>query len=340
MNKVIRVYLLMIYSLVLISSCIRTDDYNDDPESNFEQLWNIIDTKYCFLIDKKIDWNAVYEKYRGLVNDKITKEDLFNICSDMLAELKDGHVNLTSSGRMFVYDDWYQDYPANYRADIVYDYYLGRASTDYRIAGGLRYKIMNNNIGYIRYESFSSGVGDANLTEVLKYLSVCNGIIIDVRSNGGGEITNSTRIAQRFTNEKVLTGYIKHKTGKGWNEFSEPFPVYLEPSKSLRWQKKVVVLTNRRCYSATNDFINNMKSIGGENIIILGDKTGGGSGMPFSAELPNGWRVRFSASPHYDKEMKSIEEGIMPDIKIDMTDEDLLDFRDTLIEEAYKVINQ
>lgn len=340
MNKVIRVYFLMIYTLVLISSCIRTDDYKDNPESNFEQLWSIIDTKYCFLVDKKIDWNEIYAKYRGLVNNRITNEDLFNICSDMLAELKDGHVNLTSSGRTFVYDDWYQDYPTNYREDIVYEHYLGRASTDYRIAGGLRYKIMDNNVGYIRYESFSSGVGDANLTEVLRYLSICNGIIIDVRSNGGGTITNSTRIAQRFTNEKVLSGYIKHKTGRGWNDFSEPLPLYLEPSKSLRWQKKVVVLTNRRCYSATNDFINNMKSINSKQIVILGDKTGGGSGMPFSAELPNGWRVRFSASPHYDKNMNSIEEGIMPDIKIDMAMEDMLKYKDTLIEEAYKVINQ
>ena len=28
--------------------------------------------------------------------------------------------------------------------------------------------------------------------------------------------------------------------------------------------------------------------------------TGGGSGLPFSSELPNGWSVRFSASPMYE----------------------------------------
>ena len=33
-------------------------------------------------------------------------------------------------------------------------------------------------------------------------------------------------------------------------------PIYLEPSNSIRWQKKVIILTNRRCYSATNDFVN------------------------------------------------------------------------------------
>ena len=52
-------------------------------------------------------------------------------------------------------------------------------------------------------------------------------------------------------------------------------PIYLEPSNSIRWQKKVVILTNRRCYSATNDFVNAMRSIEDTEIIQLGDRTGG-----------------------------------------------------------------
>ena len=160
----------------------------------------------------------------------------------------------------------------------------------------MKYKIFDNNIGYIRYESFSSGVGDGNLDEILVYLATCNGLIIDVRDNGGGNLTNSSRIAARFTNNKILTGYIQHKTGTGHSDFSKPEPIYLEPSNSIRWQKKVVILTNRRCYSATNDFVNLMRSIDNGNIIQVGDQTGGGSGLPFTSELPNGWSIRFSAS--------------------------------------------
>ena len=133
----------------------------------------------------------------------------------------------------------------NFREDIVEDFYLGKASTDYRTAAGIKYKIFEDNIGYMRYESFSSGIGNGNLDEILSYLAPCSGLIIDVRNNGGGNVTNSERIAARFTNEKVLTGYIRHKTGKGHNDFSEPYPIELEPSNSIRWQKKTVVLTNR-----------------------------------------------------------------------------------------------
>ena len=215
---------------------------------------------------------------------------------------------------------------------VNHDFYLGKASTDYRTAAGVKYKIFEDNIGYMRYESFSSGIGDGNLDEILSYLAACNGLIIDVRSNGGGNVTNSTRIAARFTNKKVLTGYIRHKTGKGHNDFSEPYPIELEPSNSIRWQKKTVVLTNRRSYSATNDFVNQMSCL--PNVTIMGDNTGGGSGMPFTSELPNGWTVRFSASPHFNADMEQIEWGIEPDIKINMDEADETKHIDTIIEKA------
>lgn len=326
--------LILLALLLLPAGCIREDDVTNTPEGNFETLWKIIDEHYCFLEYKQIDWDAIHTRYSKLITNNMAGEGLFEVLGQMLNELQDGHVNLASSHNVSYYDAWYQDYPRNFREDIVEDYYLGKASTDYRTAAGMKYKILEDNIGYIRYESFSTGIGNGNLDEVLSYLAVCNGLIIDVRNNGGGNVTNSTRIAARFTNEKVLTGYISHKTGKGHNDFSEPYPIYLEPNEGVRWQKKVVVLTNRRSYSATNDFVNQMRCL--PNVTIMGDKTGGGSGMPFTSELPNGWTVRFSASPHYGLNMEQIEWGIDPDIKVDILPEDEAASppRDTIIETA------
>ena len=320
--------------LLLPAGCIREDDVTNTPEGNFETLWKIIDEHYCFLEYKQIDWDAIHTQYSKLITNNMSSEGLFEVLGKMLNELQDGHVNLASSHNVSYYDAWYQDYPRNFREDIVEDYYLGKASTDYRTAAGMKYKILEDNIGYIRYESFSAGIGNGNLDEVLSYLAVCNGLIIDVRNNGGGNVTNSTRIAARFTNEKVLTGYISHKTGKVHHDFSEPYPIYLEPNEGVRWQKKVVVLTNRRSYSATNDFVNQMRCL--PNVTIMGDKTGGGSGMPFTSELPNGWTVRFSASPHYGLNMEQIEWGIDPDIKVDILPEDEAASppKDTIIETA------
>ena len=70
------------------------------------------------------------------------------------------------------------------------------------------------------------------------------------------------------------------------------------------------------------------------NVTIMGDKTGGGSGMPFTSELPNGWTVRFSASPHFNADMEQIEWGIEPDIKVNMDETDETKHIDTIIEKA------
>ncbi|WP_302458053.1 S41 family peptidase [Mediterranea massiliensis] len=318
--------------LPLFAGCIREEEFDNTPQGNFEALWKIIDEQYCFLDYKQIDWDAIHDQYQPLITPNMSSDGLFEILGNMLAELKDGHVNLYSASNTARYWDWYLDYPRNYDEALV-EQYLGR---DYRIASGLKYTILEDNIGYISYTSFSDGIGEGNLDEALSYLAACNGLIIDVRNNGGGNLTYSTRLAARFTNERVLTGYILHKTGPGHSDFSEPEPIYVDPSDGVRWQKKAVVLTNRHSYSATNDFINAMRYM--PQVTLLGDKSGGGSGLPFTSELPNGWTVRFSASPHLDADKQQIEFGIDPDVKVDMTEEDKARGLDTLIEAARRLL--
>lgn len=323
---------IFICSLLLFASCIKEDSYENTPQDNFEALWHIIDQKYCFFEYKKqeygLDWNEVYDQYSKLITPNMPTKGLFEVLGNMLAELRDGHTNLYANYDVARYWKWYEDYPANFN-DSIQRNYLG---TDYKIASGLKYKILDDNIAYVYYESFSDGIGNGNLNDMLLELSFCNGLILDVRNNGGGLLTNSTKLAERFTNEKVLTGYIRHKTGPGHTDFSTPEPVYTSPSNQIRWQKKVALLTNRRAYSSTNDFVNIMRQF--SNVTVIGDRTGGGSGLPFSSELPNGWSVRFSASPMFGPNMEDIEFGIEPDIQVEMTSEDMQRGIDTIIEYA------
>lgn len=327
----------LIFFFALCTSCITENIPENTPLGNFEALWNIIDTQYCFLEYKHkeygLDWDEVYIRYKNRLTPEMKNKDLFQVLAEMLEELRDGHVNLAASHETSQYRAWYDTYPSNF-VDTIQRIYLGK---DYVLSSGLKYKIFEDNIAYISYESFSAAVGEANLDEVLNELAICDGLILDVRNNGGGVLTMSERWAARFTNEKILTGYMCHKTGKGHTDFSTPIAVYTTPATDrVRWQKPVAVLTNRRSYSSTNDFINRMKQL--PKTIIIGDKTGGGSGLPFSSELPNGWSVRFSASPMYDPDMNHIEFGVDPDIKVDMTSEDIMKGMDTIIETARKYL--
>lgn len=317
---------------ITLLSCIREDVSGNSPQANFESLWKIIDEQYCFLEYKKqeygLDWDEVHERYAKRITASMGSEALFEVLSEMVNELRDGHVNLHSSMASSQYREWFDAYPRNF-SDSIQSIYLRK---DYINSSGLTYQILENNIGYIYCESFSDGIGDGNLNQILNRLAICDGLILDVRNNGGGNLTTAQKLASRFTNEKVLVGYMCHKKGPGHTDFSEPKPVFLEPSDGIRWQKKVVVLTNRRSYSATNDFVNSMKLL--PHVTILGDKTGGGSGLPFSSELPNGWSIRFSASPMFDPEMNQLEFGIAPDRKVDMISEDMRKGKDTMIELA------
>lgn len=326
-------WLLFLTCLSGLTACIREEEYTNDPIGNFDQLWKIIDERYCFLDYKGIDWKKIGERKRKFIEPEMDDRDLFQVLSDMLYELQDGHVNLTSTDNQTHFDFWL-DSPRNFsEATIESNYYLGQ---NYQQTAGFKYKILNDEVGYIYYEKFSEGIDNNDLDRVFSYFSNCKGLIIDVRQNSGGNATNSAKIASRFTEKKILTGYICHKTGPGHNDFSEPYAIYLEPAKGIRWQKKVAVLTNRHSYSATNDFVNHMRCL--PNVTIVGDKTGGGSGMPFSSELPNGWTIRFSASPHFDKNMNHIEWGIDPDVKVDINYKDEANGFDTIIEEARKLL--
>ena len=80
--------------LPVLTGCIGEEDYANDPVGNFEQLWKIIDEQYCFLEAKGIDWDAVHDKYSPLIIPTMSNDDLFDILSQMLYILKDGHVNL------------------------------------------------------------------------------------------------------------------------------------------------------------------------------------------------------------------------------------------------------
>ena len=92
------VYFLQLAIVLVFASCVNEDTFENTPEGNFEALWQIMDEHYCFFDYKAqaigLDWNAVHTKYRKRINEKMTNAQLQEVLTDMLSELRDGHVNL------------------------------------------------------------------------------------------------------------------------------------------------------------------------------------------------------------------------------------------------------
>lgn len=321
---------------LLLTACVEEDQFSNSPMGNYDALWSIIDERYCFFEQAGqlhgLDWDAVYHKYKPQVQAAEGNAELFDIYGNMLRELKDGHVNLTSDYGTTYYWDWSLNHPLNF-SDSLQRNYLGN---DFRLTNGIKYTTLPSGIGYIYVGSFESSISSDNVSLMLLRLAESKGIIIDIRNNGGGMLTSAEELAAHFVSGKNHCGYIQHKTGKGHNDFSSPEKLYIEPNGVI-WKKPVVVLTNRAVYSSANHFVMLVKPL--PQVVVIGDKTGGGSGLPLNSTLPNGWTVRFSACPILDIEGKHTEFGIAPHEEVQITSADWNNGRDTIIERAIELIN-
>ena len=308
--------------------------YDNTPVGNFECLWQTIDRKYCFINEKAVDWQAVHDYYLPLVRQLDPKDykGLFDLMDAMLDTLCDGHVNLYSDFDVSVCEKWYEGYPENFDWNIITSHYL----TDYRTAGGMYYTLLDSGrIGYIYYGSFSSFVSMNNMYYVLTEFGDCQGIILDVRHNGGGSLDYAYRLASTFIPGDTLVGYWQHKNGPGHDDFSELEEMWVRRDQMMsKWLRPVIVLSDRHSYSATNFFISCMRQA--PNCLIVGGRSGGGGGMPPSYELPNGWLVRFSSVRMLTPNKKSIESGLNPHVRIRQTSTD----RDDLIDTAIDIIHR
>lgn len=338
MRRKIFTYIITLLTLSLPCGCIEEDKFDNSPTGNFDALWNLIDQRYCFFDYAQqqfgLDWNSIYHKYKAKIEAETNDSELFDICGEMLGELRDGHVNLTSVYGTAYYWDWKLNHPENF-SDSIQRKYLGNK---FKLNNGIKYAEFPDSIAYAYVGTFDNNFGNGNITAMMLEISSCKALILDIRNNGGGMITAAETLASHFTDEKIKIGYIQHKTGTAHDAFSSPEAMYLSPGEGAIWKRPVIVLTNRGVFSAANHFIIMMKEL--SHVTIVGDYTGGGSGLPFNSTLPNGWSVRFSASPILDAEGNHTEFGIKPDVKIDITSEDWNKGVDTIIEEAIKIAKE
>lgn len=320
---------------LMMCSCHEMEEWDNDARGNFNALWTILDTHYCFFEEKGIDWDSVYNVYSAQIDDETTYVGLYSICAEMLNSLQDGHVNLTTPFATSYYKKWWSDYPQNYSERLVDEYYLHFGGLT---RGGITYAQLPDSIGYMRYPSFSYPVGDATLDWALALLNKCHGLVIDIRDNGGGDLSTVETFVRRFIDRRILAGYILHKKGPAHGDFSEPYAYYYDPAEPgrVRWDKPVVILQNRSTFSAANNFVSVMRTL--PQVTLVGDVTGGGSGMPFSSEIPVGWSVRFSASPVLDPEGRPTETGCRPDIHVDLNIDSALVGKDTMLEAALSLL--
>jgi Peptidase family S41/Tricorn protease C1 domain len=336
--KLIKILILILTPSVFSTSCSKIlikADVKNTPTQCFKSMWQEVNNNYAFFEYKNINWGSVYDRFAPKISDTMPQDSLYSVLSAMLYELKDGHVNLSKGTDRSRNWAWKEDFPDNFNPLFVQRQYLKR---DFQMTNALKHQILEDSIGYVRYESFVQPISDDDLDYVLKRMENTKGLIIDVRDNGGGSMALIFKIMGRFIDKRTLVGNMKSKNGTSHNEFTNPQLLFIDPSKKgkIKYMKPIVVLINRGCYSATTHFAAYMSLL--PNVTLVGDRAGGGGGLPISRDLPNGWQYRFSATMQTLPDDTHIESGFDPDIQMSTGPKEELEGKDAIIEKGIEVI--
>ncbi len=295
----------------LMSSCdlsigSRTNT-SDAPVSNeevFDHFWQEFSDYYPYFQHKNVNWNQFYEIYRPLVDSTSTQGELFDLLEQMIYRLKDGHVVLESPFNRYQYYDWYQ---TDYNGNLIFANYLNYQLQEDE-SGVYSYGTIRD-ILYVHLGSFRGPEKPFNeLAQIIaSSVNDTKGLILDVRTNGGGSDVNAHIIAQEFLTSPTRIRWIRYRNGPEHYSYSRWISNELTP-KQRSYQQPVVIITDRSVFSAAEDFVLALRQL--PNVYVAGQFTGGGSGNPMTRELPNGWILKVPRWQVADPVTKTLYEGI------------------------------
>jgi Peptidase family S41/Tricorn protease C1 domain len=282
------------------------------PTVIFNDIWKTLDENYVFFEYKKADWKAIGAKYRPQVNDTMTEYAIFKLCSDMLAELHDYHVVLSSKKGITLWKYTSNDLPNGLNINVISDYYFEKK-------GGLLpcsafyYQFLDQQTAYVYYPSFGNKITNPDLDTLFKKINTANALVLDLRDNEGGNAQNMFQLLNRFASTRTQVGYLYSKKGKKHHQLDKGKKVWLEPHAPI-WTKPVYILLSDWSYSATTIFSGFLSQL--PNVTLVGTKTGGGAGLPSGIKFENGWSCRFPTAFFVLNNKQHIENGIAPSIVV------------------------
>ncbi len=169
------------------------------------------------------------------------------------------------------------------------------------------------------------------------------GIIIDMRSNGGGSGFLADQMAAYFFQESLSTGNAgRYDEGEGGFFFDEDNnDVFILPPENLRYDGEVVVLVGPACASACEFFSYNMTI--DERATIIGQYPSAGLGGGVEQFfMPDDITIQLTVSRAVNDEGNIHIEaiGIVPDVRVPVTIETLFAEHDVILQSAIDYLNE
>ncbi len=330
------------------------------PVENFESLWSEFDSRYANFELKQINWNKVYEKYRPQVNKNTTNEELYEVCCAMLQELKDGHVRILPGFK----DDKLEcgpSYACNIQLEfnseekyVAFQYVIDKELKKNGFSAPVKNNVAKNTntnfqyrfsdvYGYLRLDEMTrkntSGKYQRAIDEAIEALHQKQGLIIDLRFNGGGWDSSAYKLASRFVAEKSSLGHYERTRIKGKNEFAPMKHREIKSGGKKQFTNPIVILTSCYTASAAEVFILLLKGL--PNVTIIGNNTEGMFSDIYRFKLPNRWNVTLSNQQFFSMNKENFEgKGFSPDVLVLNGEKDIERQSDPVINAAVTVLKE
>ena len=166
----------------------------------------------------------------------------------------------------------------------------------------------------------------------MQSLNNTSSLVLDIRGNTGGLISNVNYIASRFTSEQKDYAEVRTKNGPGRNDFTSPVTHTTTPA-GTQYTRPIVLLTNKQTISAGEWFTLVLRSQ--SHVAHAGGTTCGAFSVSLERSLINGWLYSISAQKVTDMAGICYEgTGITPEYKISNRESELAADRDTQLEYA------
>ncbi len=304
---------------------------------DFDAAWGFIDANYPLLEYKGLDWDQVYDDYRVRAEQTIG-DDMYQVLYDLVGELEDGHASILTLGgtkvRPHTPRRMIRDTDA-FNVFMIREYFeeplllIGNEA--------IEYQYVTESIGYVRISTFGNMlVGRQDeFAEVVRYFQDAEGLIVDVRENGGGSSVAFEPIVGYLISDTVVSGYQIRV-----NEIIEPG--LIPPNPDITFTKPTVVLINGTSFSAAEVFADRFWQQ--THVTLIGDTTAGG-GMSSNSDpvfvLPSGRAISLNTFAVTRGDSVPIEwNGVPPDIIVRQTAEDARNGVDHQLEAAIEFLQQ
>ena len=195
------------------------------------------------------------------------------------------------------------------------------AEDKYNNFGFQKVERLPGNVGYLKFDRFPHPK-DAGPTAIaaLNFLGYCDALIIDLRTNGGGEPSMVQLMSSYFFDEPKHTNSIYVRA----EDITEQLWTQAYVSGPRMSKTDVFILTSGWTFSAAEDFAYSLKHLG--RATIVGETTGGGA---HPVEYHNYRTLNIRAQVPYGRTINPITgtnwEGIGVEPDIDAPQEEALD---------------